>query len=215
MKPHGIFTQELWESITSLYSELKQHPFVNELAEGTLSKTSFAHYLTQDILYIHDDGVAFETLSKRASLPNEKAFFKAMAEDCIATEQALHAHFLKAFELKEAKIKSPAIESYTDFLIYQSTNASFPVATTALLPCFWVYSSIGNHISSLEKPNNPYQKWIETYKGDEYVEFCTSFIKIIERLAKTASDKEKKEMRLVFKQATQFELNFFEESFSK
>ncbi|MBE9469152.1 MAG: TenA family protein [Bacteroidetes bacterium] len=215
MKPQGEFTSYLWESIQTIYSDLIKHPFVNQLAKGTLPQKHFAHYLSQDILYISDDSKAFENLSKKATEPVEQEFFMSMAIDAIAIEQNLHNYFLKSFNVLEATIKSPAIEEYSRFLIEHSEKSTYRIAAAALLPCFWVYNSLGKYIIANAVENNAYQKWIDTYKGGEYEDYTKFFIQIVERIATTANENEKNQMQKAFAQATMFELNFFEESISK
>jgi len=213
MKPEGQFTESLWESIQNIYLDLLRNPFVKHLAEGTLPHKCFAHYLSQDILYIRDDSKALENLSKRAENPSEQSFFMSLANDGIAIEQELHNHFLKAFDVKKAKLKSPVIKEYTHFLIEHSQNSSYKIAATALLPCFWVYNSVGKYILEHAAENNAYQKWIDTYRGGEYEAFTKSFIQIVENLSNSADVNEKKLMQEAFIQAAKFELKFFEESF--
>mgnify|MGYP001171378592 CR=1 FL=1 len=215
MIPKGEFTRGLWRSIEPVYEELINHPFVTMLAKGTLPKNSFTHYLSQDVLYLKDDAVAFMNLSKRVDNASEKEFFKLMADDTIVLEQDLHTHFLTHFNVVEAKRKSPAIEAYTSFLLHHSTESSYKIAAAALLPCFWVYSSVGKSIVNQSANNNIYQKWIDTYKGGEYVEYTNRFIEIVEAYGNDATEDEKIMMQEAFMEATKLELAFFEESLLK
>jgi len=215
LKPKGEFTSGLWKSIDPIYEELINHPFVKMLAKGTLSNDSFTHYLSQDVLYLKEDAAAFIKLSERALNISEKAFFKLMANDTIVLEQELHTHFLTHFDVVEAKSKSPAIEAYTSFLQHHSTESSYKVAAAALLPCFWVYSSLGISIVKQSTKNNIYQKWIDTYKGGEYEEYTNRFIEIVEVYGNDATEAERIVMQEVFVESTKFELAFFEESLLK
>ncbi|MEA3505827.1 MAG: thiaminase II [Bacteroidota bacterium] len=215
MKTEGEFTSHLWESIEDIYTNLINHPFVNQLAKGTLPLQCFAHYLSQDVLYIRDDSKALKNLSKKATEPAEEEFFMSMAIDAIAIEQELHNHFLKNFNVLEATTKSPAIEEYTRFLIEHSEKSTYQVTAAALLPCFWVYNSLGNHIITNAKKHNIYKKWIETYEDGEYENYTKIFIKIVERLATNCNENKKKQMKEAFVQSTIFELNFFEEAILK
>ncbi|MBI9053296.1 MAG: TenA family protein [Bacteroidales bacterium] len=215
MKAEGKFTESLWSSVQTIYLDLINHPFVNQLVKGTLPLQCFAHYLSQDVLYIRDDSKALENLSKKATEPTEQDFFMTLANDGIAIEQELHNHYLKIFNVIEAKTKSPTIEGYTRFLIEHSEKSTYHIAAAALLPCFWVYNSVGKHIFTHAVENNAYQKWIETYQGGEYENYTKKFIQIVERLADNSNNNEKKLMQEAFVQATMFELNFFEESISK
>lgn len=213
MKFETEFTRHLWDSVQPIYKQLLEHPFVIQLANGTLNQQSFAHYLAQDILYLRADAEAFEHIAKQALLREEQKFFKDLSQDCLAIEQELHTHFLAHFNVVEATTKSPVILQYTNFLIHHAKDSSYAVASAALLPCFWVYNTIGQHIFTKAVEDNPYQKWVDTYKGDAYEEFTNSFIKIVARLADEASEEEKKQMQEVFEQATLFELQFFQEAY--
>lgn len=215
MNPEGPFTSSLWEAIQAIYDDLINHPFVNRLAKGTLAHSSFAHYLSQDILYIRDDSVALEKLSEKAVLASEKHFFKVLASYGISIERELHNFYLKHFMVAEAKEKSPVIKNYTDFLLDHSAKSSYGIAAAALLPCYWIYYVIGKHMVANTAANNSYQKWIDTYKGDEFGNYTKTFIQIVERLAKNATDTEKKQMCEAFVTATDLELCFFEESIAK
>lgn len=212
INPEGPFSNRLWEAIQSIYKELINHPFVNKLAEGTLAPSSFAHYLSQDILYISEDAKALEKLSEKAILDTDKHFFKALANDGIAVEQELHKHFLKHFKLVEARDKSPIIQNYTTFLLQHSEKSSYCIAAAALLPCYWIYYMLGEYIVSNALENNRYQKWIDTYQGNEFRYYTKTYIQIVERLAKTASDIEKEQMQIAYIEAVNFELSFFNEA---
>jgi len=215
MKPEGEFTRSLWEAVQSIYTALINHPFVDQLAEGTLPPQCFAHYLSQDILYIRDDSYALGKLSLKAPTASDQEFFKSLASDGILIEQELHHYYLKFFNVEEAKMKSPVIDRYTHFLIAHSEESSYRIAATAFLPCFWVYNEVGKHIVTHTVKNNVYQKWIDTYQGDEYEVYTKNFIQLVERLAEKATEYEKKIMLEAFVQAAGFELSFFDESISK
>lgn len=208
----GAFTNQLWESIQDIYAKLVAHPFINQLALGMLAYNCFAHYLSQDVLYIKDDAVALHNLTKKTTSDDEKQFFEDMSNDGIAIEQELHRFFLNHFKVNKAKEKSPVVAAYTRFLINHSENSSYGIAAAALLPCYWIYYEIGQYIIANAVENNPYQKWIDTYRGDEYVIYTEKFIQIVENLSKNANNSEKQQMQEAFISATNFELNFFDEA---
>lgn len=212
MQPKGKFTNCLWGEIQNVFEQTISHPFVVQLANGTLPHLNFSHYLAQDILYIKDDSFALEKLSERAAKLDEREFFKSLSEDGIEIERALHNDFLTHFKTAKAEKKSPVIEKYTTFLISHSTKSPYPVAAAALLPCFWVYNKVGNHIFKTAVKNNLYQKWIETYQGEDYEIFTERFIKIVENLGSTSPSYIQKQMKKAFKESTRFELLFFEEA---
>ncbi|NWH06048.1 TenA family protein [Desulfobacter latus] len=215
MKAAGKYTQKMWDAIASIYEETITHPFVVQLAKGTLDKNNFAHFLSQDILYLKDDNLALDLIAEKAPNKSEKQFFQMLAKDGLDIEKKLHNEFLTYFDIEEAQEKSPAIEKYTSFLLNHSENSVFAIAAAALLPCFWVYNSVGNHILTIAEPDNEYQMWIDTYRSDAYEQYTQKFIDIVERLASGAAEELLQEMLKAFTQSTQYELDFFEEAMTR
>lgn len=208
----GEFTQKMWENTEDTYQCIINSEFITGLASGNLSEESFKHYLSQDIIYIQNDAITLGELSKRATNANEKDFFLKMSKDCIEIENILHGEFLGYFNAEKAKEQSPAFLEYSDFLLNQVNNAPYPVAVAALLPCFWVYGKVGLHILDTQSPNNKYQKFIDTYSGDEYNDYTREFIGIAERHGKNADSLLRKEMINAFKIGSHHEFSVFEEA---
>ena len=216
MKAAGKYTEKMWDAVASIYAATISHPFVVQLAKGTLDKNKFAHFLSQDILYLKDDNLALDLLAQKAPNASEKQFFQLLAKDGLDIERALHNEFLTYFDIKEAKDKSPVIERYTCFLLNHSKHSAFAIAAAALLPCFWVYGSVGNHILAIaEADGNAYQMWIDTYHSDAYAQYTQRFIDIVERLASGADEELRQEMLKAFIISTQYEFDFFEEAMNR
>jgi len=210
MKAAGLFTQQLWEAVDPIYQQIVSCRFVRDLAAGTLSKERFAHYLTQDILYLNKDAEALGNVSRRAQNNEESLFFRRLQEDGLEVEYVLRNEYLRYFNLQAATTQSKAFEDYSKFLLKHSLNSAYEVACAALLPCFWIYGAVGDVISEANTVNNPYQKFTDTYAGEEYEFYTRRFIEIVEEnLVKT---KLKTEMMEAFVQAAKHELNVFEEA---
>ncbi|MCG8550569.1 MAG: TenA family protein [Desulfobacterales bacterium] len=212
MKAAGKYTQKMWDAVASIYADTISHPFIVQLAKGTLDKNNFAHFLSQDILYLKDDNLALNLLAGKAPSESEKQFFQRLAKDGLDIEKALHNEFLKYFDIEEAEEKSPVIEKYTSFLLGHSKNSVFALAAAALLPCFWVFNSVGNHILTIAEADNKYQMWIDTYHSDAYEQYTQRFIDIVERQASGADEELHQEMLKAFTRSAQYELDFFEEA---
>ena len=46
------WSEEAYRSVTSILEDIKAHPFIRELALGTLSKDKFSRYIAQDKIYL-------------------------------------------------------------------------------------------------------------------------------------------------------------------
>ncbi|WP_321282279.1 TenA family protein [Marinifilum fragile] len=211
MQAVGIFTKELWKAAFSVYQQLISCCFVNELATGTLRKESFSHYLTQDILYLKKDAEALGMVAARSQNDTNRDFFKRLEKDGLEVEFVLRDEYLKHFNLQEAKVQSKAFADYSNFLLDHAKNSPLEVAYAALLPCFWIYGAVADTIIQKNVSNNPYQKFIDTYAGDEYVYYTQRFIEIVESNAVESGYKE--QVKEVFIEACQYELAVFEESY--
>lgn len=212
MEATGLFTKSLWEEVEGIYNQIVNCDFVTGLSKGTLSENSFKHYLSQDILYIKNDTKALAELALRASKDSEKDFFKRMSDDCMEIENILHNDFLDYFKTKEAKKQSPAFSDYSEFILEKASSADYPIAVAALLPCFWLYGKVGHHILENQSKNNKYQKFIDTYAGDEYISYTKEFIQILEINAVNTDQETKEAIIDAFIKSSKYELLVFEEA---
>ena len=90
----NLWSRQAWETALPVYRKILEHPFVQELAQGTLAAEKFRFYLRQDSLYL---GAYARVLSHIASRLNQRehtAAFLRFASDGIAVEQALHRSYL-------------------------------------------------------------------------------------------------------------------------
>ncbi|MDD4609103.1 MAG: TenA family protein [Bacteroidaceae bacterium] len=219
-KDKKLFLEEVWQQVEPIYKKMKEHPFVVELAKGVLPIACFTHYLQQDMLYLRIDAEVFNLLADRWEKENsnveereERArFFRDMATDNIATELWMEKQFLKEFSITKATELGPAIKNYTTFLQQQVQTNTIAVATAALLPCFWLYALLTREILKIAVQPNPYQLWIDTYQGEEYLTYTDTFLTTVESLAKKATSTQKGEMKQAIVRAAQLELAFLEES---
>ncbi|WP_421919630.1 TenA family protein [Marinifilum sp.] len=211
MQAIGKFTRELWESAFPVYQQLVSCRFVTELSAGTLAKESFAHYLTQDILYLNKDAEALGMLAKRSKNDTYRDYFKSLEKDGLEVEFVLRNEYLQHFNLQEAKMQSKAFADYSNFLVNHAKNSPLEIAYAALLPCFWMYGAVADSIIHKNIGNNPYQKFIDTYAGDEYQYYTHKFIELVER--SSANSQYQEQMKEVFIEACRHELAVFEESY--
>jgi thiaminase/transcriptional activator TenA len=208
----GPFTAELLNEVQAVLQDILACEFVGGLADGTLSYPSFAHYLSQDELYLRQDNEALELVAQRAPNGAYRDFFRTLAQDGLAVEKALHDDYLTHFGVKAATQQSPVFKAYGEFLLEHARHSAFPVAIAALLPCFWIYAYTGEFIDKHRTENNIYKKFIDTYSGQEYENYVEKFIGITEELGNNASPEIRTMMKETFFNSASFELKVFEEA---
>ena len=75
-----------WEAALPVYRKIIGHPFVEELAAGTLAAERFTHYLRQDALYLDCYAKVLAHIASRAERKDHVAAFLGFASDGIAVE---------------------------------------------------------------------------------------------------------------------------------
>ncbi|WP_282630437.1 thiaminase II [Empedobacter sedimenti] len=210
------FTTKAWETITPIYNDILNMPFIKELENGTLPIEKFQFYMLQDAKYLEHFGRVLAAIGAK-SVDNQQAIdFFEFGKNALIVERALHESYFQDFGLTQnVKIEiEPVCHHYSHFL--KSTVAFDPieVALAAVLPCFWIYKEVGDEIiKNQSKENNPYQKWIETYSGDEFGEGVKKAKDYINKAAEETTDKIKDQMLEAFVKASELEYQFWKAAY--
>lgn len=210
------WTDQAWEAILPIYQEILKMPFIEELKNGTLPLEKFQFYMLQDAKYLENYGRALAALGSKAA-DNEMALdFFEFGKNALIVERALHEAYFKQFKLEpnqEITIE-PVCHHYIHFL--KSTVAYDPieVATAAILPCFWIYKEVGDHIyQNQNTENNPYKNWIETYSGEEFAEGVKKALQYSNYMAENSTEKGRKAMLEAFIAASRLEFKFWDAAY--
>ncbi len=212
MHAAGPFTYKLWFTIQPVFQQIINSSFVRLLIRGTLPLRCFKQYVAQDILYIVDDARALAITAAKAETTDDMYFLLQLAKDGLDIERALHADMIKFFNIDVATQKSPAFHAYTDFLLHHAWQSPYPVALASLLPCFWIYHNVGEQMKRIAVIGNPYQKWLNTYSDDIYVQYVKRLIEMTENEGSKASFAVQEQMICAFSEGTLHELRVFEEA---
>jgi len=210
------WTDRAWQSIQPLFQEILEMPFIQELKEGTLPLEKFQFYMLQDAKYLEHYGRALAALGSKA-MDNKMALdFFEFGKNALVVESALHEAYFEQFGLQahqEITIE-PICHHYIHFL--KSTVAFDPieVATAAILPCFWIYKEVGDHILETQNSsNNPYKNWIDTYSGAEFAEGVKLAIAYTDVMAENSTAEKRKLMLEAFKTASKLEFMFWDAAY--
>jgi thiaminase (transcriptional activator TenA) len=168
----GSFTGQLWQAITGIYDAILAHPFLTGLTDGSLDPGAFAFYVRQDALYLRRYAEALAVVSSHAPDEAGRDMFARHAAGAIAVEQALHGSLLADLGIDPATVQAtdpaPTNLAYTSHLLATAASGSYSDGVSAVLPCYWIYWEVGKHLLRRGSPDPRYQRWIDTYGGDEF-----------------------------------------------
>jgi len=203
------FTQQLWREAEGIYRAIITHPYNMEIAQGTLAAERFRYYVQQDSLYLRDYMRALTLLAAKAEDGEEAHELLTWARDAIQVERDLHQMMSETLNIPPVDEQEPACFAYTNFLLARTALDPYPVGLAAVLPCFWIYREVGNHIAGCTVENNPYAPWISTYSDPGFAKVTDRIIEITDRAAQRSSPEIQREMIRAFVQSSQCEWDFW------
>ena len=207
------WSDQAWKAAEPVYRRIIEHPFVGELAAGSLSEERFRYYLRQDALYLDGYARRLAHIAARLTRKEHTEAFLHFALEGIEVERALHASFLGGEHPAPDEI-SPTCLLYTSVL---ESRPPAPVGAGAppVLPC-----SVSSQGAGEESParrqgdTNPSRRWIETYGDASFAEATARAVGICDELAEAASEEVRRRMTDLFVRCTRMEWMFWESAWN-
>ena len=207
-------TDLLWSDIEPIYDAILAHPFVTGLTDGTLPHSAFRHYIVQDSHYLRGYARALALCAAKATDEDDLAMFAAHAGQAVAAEQELHAGLLGELgltaEAAAALPVAPATQAYLSYLLATAYSGSYAEAVAAVLPCYWIYARVGEHLLGAGSPDPRYARWIDTYGGEGFQATVDAVLAATDRIGATVSAAELARMREHFTTTSRYEWMFWD-----
>jgi thiaminase/transcriptional activator TenA len=208
-------TAELWSSSDDVFAAIMAHPFIDELAAGTLPRDRFAHYIVQDTHYLRGYANALSILAGRAPDPAATGLFASHASGAVAVEQEFHAGFLTELSLAGDRLPEPApiTVAYTSYLLAATHGGSFAEGVAAVLPCYWIYWEVGKALLQRSSPDPLYARWIETYGGEGFAAVVRPVLELADRVGDEVAPTERARMAEHYAMASRYEWMFWDAAY--
>jgi len=200
-----------WESYT-------RHEFVRRLADGTLPRDCFRHYLAQDYLFLIQFARAYGLAAyKSDTLDDIRAASRSVAA-IVDTEMALHVAYCGRWGITEAELaatpEASATVAYTRYVLEAGMAGDLLDLHVALAPCVVGYGEIGRALAADPATvieGNDYAEWIEMYAGADYQEVAAAEVALLDRLAASRGGARRLEALVeTFGRATRLETRFWD-----
>ena len=177
-------SQQLLDRGQQIWDAQLDHPFVVELAEGTLAPAAFEHWVRQDYLYLLDYARLFSIAGAKATDESTMTELLGLAHSVLDTEMDLHRSFAAEYGISreelEATQKSPTCVAYTNFLLRTAYEGSLAEIAAALYPCMQGYLDVADHMADLADDTHRYTPFIELYSDDEFRELTEWTAKLVD-----------------------------------
>lgn len=210
----GSTTASLWQAITDVYAKILAHPFITGLTDGSLPQEVFQFYVVQDAHYLREYARALAVCAAKAPAEADIEMFAEHAAGAMAVERALHDSFFADFGMPPQAVAAtpmaPVNQAYTSYLLATAYGGSFPEALGAVLPCYWIYWEIGKELIQRGSPDPLYQRWLDTYGGEEFAAVVRQVLALTDRIGPELSDVERERLRAHFILTSRYEWMFWD-----
>lgn len=212
------FSQLLRKEVNSIWEASFRHPFVTKLGEGSLDLKCFRYYVLQDSYYLsHFARVQALGAAKALDLPTTGRMAHH-AQNTYQAELSLHRNFSEKLgiteEEKDTFVPAPTAYAYTSHLYRAAYEGHLGDIIAAILPCYWLYYEIGEHLKG-SKPEEPiYQEWIAAYGSDWFRTLVEEQIARLDAIAETVTESDRERMKQHFLISSQYEYSFWEMAYT-
>lgn len=198
---------ELWRSLPS-------HPFLVELAAGTLPLERFRFFLEQDVEFLLGTlqalGIAlgrFEDEGEAALLIGEASL---IVERELENERSLLARVEEQTGPPPDVVRAPATVAYIGWLCATAVRGD-PIDTlVALHPCIWSYADIAVEIEKSLVDHPIYTEWVRFFAAEDYTSAVRERTEALSALLKGLPERKLQHLSALFTQGTRLEMWFWD-----
>jgi thiaminase/transcriptional activator TenA len=212
------FSDRLLDAGADVWEAQKEHPFVVELADGTLDREAFRHWVKQDYRYLLDYARVFALAGAKADDEATTRRLTATAHATLDDELDLHRSFASDYGLSadelEAVEKAPTCAAYTDYLVRTAHEGSIAEISAAVYPCGQGYLDVADHMADLATEEHRYTPFIEKYTSDAFRETVGWMRDLVDRHAEERPE-ERDAMRAAFLRSARLEHAFWEMAYTR
>ena len=180
------FHETLIAENSELLKKACDHPFLRNLADGTITDEQFLRWLLQDYLWVREFEQALAVLASRAPREVRRPFFEALlnlhAEVELFEETAARA----GVDIRHGEM-CLSCHAYASFLLATSVVRSFEEAIIAFYASDLAYLDAWSFVKRSQKKQSPWQEFIDLWTQEGYRHWVETLAKMVDDVADAAS----------------------------
>ncbi|WP_370325646.1 TenA family protein [Euzebya sp.] len=197
-------SRTLWASAQPTAQACLGHPFVRGIADGSLARPAFTHYVAQDAFFLEAFARAYALGLARSPDGDVLRRFKALLDGAV-DELDLHAGYAERWDVDLTPSPTAATRAYTDFLLRTAALEPLGNVLAAMTPCMRLYAWLGQQLAEDADPSSDYIDWVRTYAADDFEVLAATVEQLLDDLGghpATLTDR--------YQTAMELELAFFD-----
>ncbi len=214
-------SERLYTAVQDIWPDYLNHPFVVQMADGSLPLEKFRYYMLQDYVYLRDYIKIFAACLEKTDDFQLVRFFSDNIAAVLDETERVHVPYMKRLGITNEEISAvePHIDncSYTHYMYTEAQTGNVLSGLTALLNCSWTYDYISENMVK-KYPDAPlhenYGQWFAGYISPEYKQTNTDLINMVDHLSADVSDKDAEKLIQIFKKCSEYEMHFWNMAYS-
>lgn len=204
----GSYHETLIKEHADLIDRARNHPFMTQIAAGTIPKEQFVGWLSQNYLWARNFEGFLAALGARAPRTLGRPFCEAMLN--------LHGE-IELFEelcaktdacLKDCRV-SLACDAYANFLIAAVHTRSFEEALVACYASNYAFNEAWKQVKRTQAGPGPWQDFVDLWTHEGFTEWVKHLADFIDKCAEGASPGIQALMSRKFSMAIRYSINFW------
>jgi thiaminase/transcriptional activator TenA len=219
----GSICDEMRAGSADVWDGLHAHPFLRELADGSLPLEAFRFFLEQDNLYLVEYARCLAMGAAKSRDDTQLRYFTVDLAQVLESELPSNTDLLArviemgATDRGGALGMAPANVAYTSYLQALALRGGAMEIMAALLPCAWSYVEIAERLAT-ERTSTPevYADWVGYFSLPATVEMVVSMRRDFDTLAREAglTTARRRELGEIFAMSSRLERGFWEMAYS-
>lgn len=205
-----------------IWRGLHTHPFLRELARGSLPLAKFRFFIEQDILYLADFARCIALGAAKSATEAELRYFAKQLDGTINLELPNQRRVLGevcrlgAEDRGGARGMAPANVAYTSYLLRVAGEGGPLEIVAAILPCAWSYVEIAGRMAGQIADHPVYRDWVGFYLTDEVASLVREMRADFDEMARLAGPGPERRRRLagIFAMSSRLEGDFWQMAYA-
>jgi thiaminase/transcriptional activator TenA len=216
------FSASLREQCDRIWAGLHGHPFLSELARGTLPLDRFRFFIEQDLLFLPAFARCMAMGAAKSGSEEELEFFTRQLDGITRLEIPSNRRLLDqvislgAHDRGGSLGMAPANVAYTSFLLATAAGGGPLEITAAILPCSWSYVEIARGLKGELAEHPVYSGWVSFYLADSEADLVLNMRETLDDMAREAalSDRKRRQLAEIFMMSSRLEGMFWEMAYT-
>ena len=217
-----VFSARLRGRCDRIWAGLHAHPFLSELARGTLPLDRFRFFIEQDLLYLPAFARCMALGAAKSATGTDLEFFTRQLDGIIRLEipsnRRLLAQLIRlgAQDRGGAQAMAPANVAYTSFLLATAAAGGPLEITAAILPCSWSYIEIAESLKDEIADHPVYSDWVAFYLQQEEADLVANMRATFDEMTRdgAVSDEKREQLAEIFTMSSRLERMFWDMAYT-